>query len=241
MRAIVSALGALIGAALFGSQAQAAFVVPFSINGAGFSAAGHFTVEKNVAPADPDPDCGTAGHNACRTDPVGAYRIVAVDGTFSDATDGIVGAAITGLVPISPTNERDPKFDPLVPSSLSYIDFPGGALTYNNLFFPGGSPIDCDFPYSGTFVDVFGAAFTVAGGYTVDLWGDGDMNGPGTRTYGVGVTDGSQGLAYVFAGVDATSGVPEPASWGLMLLGFGALGLRLRRRVVPPAPKRPAA
>jgi len=85
-----------------------------------------------------------------------------------------------------------------------------GYLTYNNLFFPNGSPIDCDFPFSGTFVDVFGMAFTVAGGYTVNLWGDGDMNGPGTTTYGVALTQGSTQLVYQFAGVDAA--VPEPSS-----------------------------
>jgi hypothetical protein len=230
MRAIVSAVGVFIATAMFVPQAQAAYVVPFEFSGAGFKAIGHITVEKNVPPADPNPNCGTPGNNPCRTDPPGAYRIVAIKGAFSDATDGITNAPITGLVPISPTNERDPKFDPLVPSSLSYIDYPGGALTYNNLFFPNGSPIDCDFPFSGTFVDVFGMAFTVKGGYTADLWGDGNMNGPGTKTYGVGVTDGTQGLAYVFAGINATSGVPEPSSWTLMLIGFGALGLGVRRR-----------
>src|SRR5690242_7043978 len=115
MRVIVSAVGVFVATVIFVPQAQAAFVVPFEFSGAGFNAVGHITVEKNVPPPDPNPDCGTPGANACRTDPPGAYRIVAIRGSFSDATDGIANAPITGLVPISPTNERDKTFDPLVP------------------------------------------------------------------------------------------------------------------------------
>lgn len=42
----------------------------------------------------------------------------------------------------------------------------------------------------------------------------------------VGVQNGT----IIFTPVAATSGVPEPATWALMLLGFGALGCSLRRR-----------
>ena len=236
MRARLTALGVLVAAMAFGLQARAD-VYSFTLSGGPFSANGFLTVVPNVSPPDPNPNCGTPGNNPCRSDPPGAYRITQISGFFSDATDGIVSAAITGLVPIHPANERDLVFDPLVPASLSFIDYPGGAsdpagaLTYNNLFFPNGSPIDCDFPYSGTFLDVFGAAFTLAGGYTADVWGDGDLLGPGTTTYGVGVTDGTHGLAYQFAGVNfSATAVPEPATWLFMLMGVGALGFTLRRR-----------
>lgn len=231
MKSTISAVAGLAAMMAFGSQAHAN-IVGFSFSGGGgISGTGYLTTAPNVAPPDPNPNCGTPGNNACRTDPAGAYAIKAITGTFSDPAHSIPNAAITGLVPINPANERDPVFDPLVPSSLSFLDYnpPSGYLTYNNLFFPNGSPIDCDFPFSGTFVDVFGVAFTVAGGYTVNLWGDGDMNGPGTTTYGVALTQGSTQLYYQFAGVDAA--VPEPSSFAV--LGAGLLGMLAWRKRAP--------
>jgi hypothetical protein len=229
MKTRILALGGAVAALSFGAQAHAS-VWTFQFNdGNGISGQGYLTVAPNVSPPDPNPDCGTAGNNPCRADPVGAYTITGISGTFTDTAAGVTGAAITGMVPISPTNERDAAFDPLVPASLSYDDYaPGtGAFTYNNLFFPGGSPIDCDFPGSGTFVDVFGMAFNVTGGYTVDLWGDGNAFGP--LTYGVEVVNGTQLLANEFNGVNA-SATPEPVTWAMLLMGFGALGGAMRRR-----------
>jgi hypothetical protein len=223
------AVAAITGLMAFGTPLVHADQVAFGFSGFGFSGSGTLTIQPNVAPADPNPNCGTAGNNPCRTDPPGAFAITAISGRFSDAGRGISNAAITGLVPINPANEKDVIFDPLVPSSLSFIPAAGAendALSYNNLFFPNGSPIDCAFPFMGTFVDVFGMAFTIEGGLTIDLWGDGDLHGPGTRTYGIGVSDGTNLLAYQFDGIDAT--IPEPGS--LALFGIGILGMMLASR-----------
>jgi hypothetical protein len=219
---------ALLAATAFAPLAHAN-QYSFGFSGLGYSGSGTFTAVPNISPPDPNPNCGTPGNNACRSDPPGALMITGITGTFSDTTSGISNAAITGLVPIHPQNERDTTFDPRVPSSLSFVDYGtppnGGGLSYNNLFFPDGSPYDCtDFPFTGTFVDVFGMAFTVAGGYTVNFWGDGDMLGPDTKTYGVGVTDGRSRLSYTLNGVDATvAAVPEPSTYALF--GAGLLGL----------------
>jgi hypothetical protein len=239
MRGKISIFGAMVTALAFGVQAHAA-VFSFQVGGGPISASGWVNVVPNVSPPDPNPLCGTAGNDPCRSDPAGAYKITSITGTFTDTNVGISGAAITGLIPISPANERDPllgnPFDPLVPSSLSFLDanpvdiLGQDFLSYNNLFFPDGSPIDCAFPFTGTFVDVFGMAFNVAGGYRVDIWGDGDFFGSGTTTYGAGVMTPNGIVDYQFAGLSGSAApVPEPSSWLLMMLGFGALGYASRR------------
>ena len=203
-------------------------ITTVSFYGLGINGSANFTIVPNVSPPDPNPLCGTAGNNPCRTDPPGAYKITNVTGTFSDANIGIVNASITGLVPINPANERDPTFDGLVPASLSFID-PAG-LSYNNLFFANGSPIDCDFPFSGTLLDVFGTAFTITGGDTVNFWGDGNYNF-GPLTYGVGVTEEGNPvpLDYQFAGIS----VPEPLTLSLFSAGlFGVVSMRRRKKKV---------
>lgn len=227
----LAACAAVLG---FGAQAQAADAFDFSLSGDGYSLSGVFTVAPNVAPADPNLNCGTTGNNPCRTDPAGAFKIISVSGSFSDSADGIANAAIDSLIPIAPASPRDPTFDPLIPSSLSFVDYapPSGFFSYDNLFFAGGSPIDCDtFPFPGTFIDDYGAAFTVAGGYTVNIWGDGDLHGPGTTAYGIDVVRAGALLSSDFDGLNG-SAAPEPATWALMLVAFGGLGWRLRRRRV---------
>jgi len=223
----------MVAALASGAPAHAT-VAYFNIDGPGVSGQGTFDIVRNIAPPDPDPLCGTSGHNTCRTDPAGAWAITGISGVLSDTAAGLANATITGLAPIDPAPERDAVFDPLVPSSLSFYDYDpatNGALTYNNLFFPQGSPIDCNFPFSGTFVDVFGVAFNVAGGYVANLWGDGDfpIPGSGTKTYGIRIVQGATELENQFSGIGGFAAVPEPGTWLLMLGGFAALGFALRR------------
>lgn len=52
----------------------------------------------------------------------------------------------------------------------------------------------------------------------------------GTGPAIVGARFQSSGNAFEFDNLASTVAVPEPATWGMMLLGFGALGTILRRR-----------
>lgn len=237
--------GAFVAAAVLAQPARADQWT-FGFNGVGISGVATISTTPNVSPPDPNPACGTAGQNPCRADPPGAYMITHISGTFSDANIGISNASISGLVPTTPTNERDPTFDPLVPASLSYVDYTneatqGGGLSYDNLFYPqpDGNPFVCDpdpatggYPFKGTFLDIFGVAFTITGGGiigtdTVDFWGDGNF-GFGPLTFGAAVTDGVDKLDYQFSGISAP--VPEPTTWAMLLLGFAGVGFSGYRR-----------
>lgn len=43
-------------------------------------------------------------------------------------------------------------------------------------------------------------------------------------------TDGGTSRAFDFQAAEVAGAVPEPATWGMMLLGFGVMGVSLRRR-----------
>lgn len=247
LRRILFAAG--VAAALgFAIQAEAGpmtFSGPFSFSGHGISGSGAITVGPYTAPSDTTDGLG-------RHDPASAFRVLSITGTVTDAALGWTNLPITGLLPVSPTAERDSPLDPFVPTSLSYV---GGTLktnsfSYDDLYYPDGAPIVCEFNFTGTSVDPFGMAFTVQGGDIVDLWGDGNFgNGgplPSDRflTYGVGVlasdwaTNPTPQLVNQFAGVSASFAVPEPGSGGLiaagllLLVGFtmGPGAIRDRRR-----------
>ncbi len=230
---IVLLAGSVVTAIAFGQPARANQST-FWFNGLGISGSATVTIVPNVSPSDPNLLCGTAGQNACRADPPGAFMITGITGTFSDANIGISNAQIQALVPISPANERDPVFDPAVPTSLSFIDYTNEippndvGFSYDNLFYSGGAPIVCAFPFTGTFVDPFGVAFTIAGGDTVVFWGDGNSGPGGSLTYGAAVTDGVDKLDYQFAGINAA--IPEPSTWAMLLVGFAGVGFAGYRR-----------
>lgn len=121
-----------------------------------------------------------------------------------------------------------------------------GTFTYSHdiCFNPLGGP------FQGTFGIDFGtgsisgllagsdtattipAVFDVNWTYTI-LAGTGQFANAGGTFTGVGTVDSRvfpAPMALLFAGTINAPAVPEPGTWGLMLVGFAALGLRLRGR-----------
>jgi hypothetical protein len=103
-----------------------------------------------------------------------------------------------------------------------------GDLSYDNLFWPGGSPPTAtSYPPHGGFLDIYGLLFDIAGGEVVDLWSQGTGRGIGPFPYGVDVATSSTSLDRV-VGVSIT---PEPGTF--VMLGSGIIGLAgvLRRKI----------
>lgn len=166
-------------------------------------------------------------------DPIGSYIVTGATGSFRDSNIGLV-TTITGVVPRNPANPEPTNL--LAPRSFGFYPIANGAgpgghspgFSYDNLFYPGGSPQTAsDYPFHGGFLDIYGLVFTTASGKAVNFWSDGDFGGG--ATYGAGVTDGISILDYA-GGIGVHSAVPEPASWALMLGGFGLAGAMLRSR-----------
>jgi hypothetical protein len=114
--------------------------------------------------------------------PTTAFEITDVTGTFTDTNDGldIVDAPVSLFPILSPPSTPDPT-NLLAPNDFSKFKvasglpmMSGGFVTYDNLFWPGNAPATAsDFSGHGTFLDIYGLAFTIGGGTVVDLFSNG--------------------------------------------------------------------
>ena len=172
----------------------------FSFNGNGINSSGILTVAPTGTP--------------------GWYQITGISGVYSDTTDGISGN-ITGIE--STTLPSTPP--PFLPPGHSAAGF-----TFDDLFYPGGSPSVCaGYPFYGGVLDVYGMVFDVNGGYSVDVWSDGVIPGVGLQ-YDVADASGTTIRNYpdpstgqgVVVSLSVTP-TPEPST--LLLLGTALPGL----------------
>lgn len=168
-------------------------------------------------------------------DPIGSYIVTGATGTFADTTLGWT-KTITGVAGSNPSSPNATNL--LAPASFGHylvasgVPGPDGiapGFSYDNLFYPDGSPQTAtDYPFHGGFLDIYGLVFKTTDNVVINFWSNGDF-GNGV-SYGAGYTDGLTVLGRAESiGVAA---VPEPASWAMMIVGFGVAGsaLRLRRQ-----------
>jgi hypothetical protein len=177
--------------------------------------------------------------------PTTAFEITDVTGTFTDTNNGldIVDASVS-LFPILSPPSAPESTNLLAPHDFSKFAVASGLpvmsngfVTYDNLFWPGNAPATAsDFPGAGTFLDIYGLAFTIGGGTVVDLFSNGIGFGPPGAVFGVVVANASTALDDVSSGVAAST--PEPSTWAMMILGFAGLafaGCRKSRKAAPAA------
>src|SRR5208337_5514896 len=119
-------------------------------------------------------------------DPAGAWSVIGATGSFSDSTIGT--QAITGFVANNDLPPLEIPTDPLIPPSFSwwtgvgtpYVDASYSLLSYDNLYYPGGSPEVCTGYSYGGYLDNYGILFTLANGDVLDVYSDGNTPPPGT-------------------------------------------------------------
>jgi len=215
--------GAVLAMFAFGPHAYA---TPVQIGFNGGGASGHASL--------------TVGTDTTAGDPAAAQLISNASGTFSDATLGITNALITGVVARNFETATNPADIGLLPTSFSYIPSVGGinqgiAASYDNLFYPDGSPVVCnpaEYPFSGGFLDIFGVMFALDNGDVVNLFSWGTIPGGPSLGFGLSVLTGSDSAGWTVADFspDVRAAVPEPNF--LWLFGAGVLGLFAWRRSV---------
>ena len=135
-------------------------------------------------------------------------------GPASDGTDTTIGYSEAGLTSptfvewLTLTNTLDGLYSISLNTSSASVDFTSAVLSNGTDSYP------LSFLVSQGPNEFWGldTTFIAAGQYTLTI--NGNNNGTG-----------------VLAGtVTISPAVPEPATWAMMLLGFGAIGWHLRRR-----------
>jgi len=169
--------------------------------------------------------------------PDGAFSVI---NAFNDAT-GITGSNFQIKTPPSDGNGATPANS--IPAGTPYLSVLGGGFANVSL---GGAFSAFQFDWGSidsyntlTIHSSIGDVAVVPGGNFPNT-ANGDQFAPGTNglftvraTAGetfTGITLASGSNSFEIDNLAVTGGVPEPASWALMIMGFGSAGVMLRRR-----------
>lgn len=199
------------------------------LNFSGTTASGSVTLT-----VDTDPFAGQPDGN-----PPGAMAITAASGTFTSTAPGIGNAAITGLLALNfaaaPAGEKLLKNYSFHPYDA--VADPTKGFSYDNLFYPAGSPLVCLddqgnplYPFAGGSLDIFGAMFTLDNGNLLGLWSNGVVPGAGLN-YGYNlIHPSSSGFELLDSQAEGVVAAPVPEPGTLALFSVGLLGVFAWRR-----------
>ncbi len=169
--------------------------------------------------------------------PDGGFSVI---NAFNDAT-GITGSNFQIKTPPSDGNGATPANS--IPAGTPYLSVLGGGFANVSL---GGAFSAFQFDWGSidsyntlTIHSSIGDVAVVPGGNFPNT-ANGNQFAPGTNglftvraTAGetfTGITLASGSNSFEIDNLAVTGGVPEPASWALMIMGFGSAGVMLRRR-----------
>lgn len=109
---------------------------------------------------------------------------------------------------------------------------------FNNPFNPAGAAGSAVFNFDGDSITFTGGSISGGGTFTVTNTANGSSvlvnrnglaSGAQTITFNGTFNPAGNGLARVGGQLNLTA-VPEPSTWAMFILGFGALGFAMRRR-----------
>jgi hypothetical protein len=185
-------------------------------------------------------DCGNQGGNSC----IVTDTNVLLDDAENAAT--VTGTTNQGTVTILFTSMSDALLDASsgqasitggIDGTLSQISFDllNGAFFTTALF--NLSPQSGNNLGEATFATVTTENNGVVANQTFDLSGNGSnfvgiQAGAGERITGVNISTNGNFESFRQLRLGGVSAVPEPTTWAMMLVGFGAVGYSMRRRKV---------
>lgn len=155
----------------------------------------------------------------------------------------VTGNPFTGTSPVTATIGNTPQVGGTVAAPASFSDSflftigpPGGALIGTG---SGSIITSTSLQFSATDLDltsviVNGVALTISrtGGGMIESSGTSNVNIFSGQLNNITITGLSRGLGSYGGNLTfiPTAAVPEPGTWAMMLVGFGAIGFSMRRR-----------